>query len=1654
MAKKRKGSLLRSAPDWLRAILADPSLLAASLSLANALHLQRDGKGAAIAFELAGRAFAQHAVARKWETPAMWSRLALALAENAGLATQFPDLIVSTADEKERVLSALLRLSTSTRTSRKSGVAAQVALSMLLLDAVRCAGGVFAADLQRVASMASAGRIGSERSSRDAWLALAGQVPFDQKGLAASATENPEQEVRFLAARLLDVLNADHKVPEPKSAVAIAVVNETGAAAVQTPQHVHPALLGHVASTQDIRPPSVRGLAARASYAAVAELFAVERAWKHLAPSRLTPITSAANLAIEASGSADLQDQALLTTMSLIVTHDFSSTLELSLVDNDDLWYSVEAHCVLANRRLLLDLGEHTPGPKWYALFTPANVSALIERGMAANSSAIRLRDLFPPSSLPFLASRTEAWIKTLGDQAHAAWSSRTIHSLALVWLEIGATPVEAAAHTLNTAVVPSSAMNYYQPDLRRQRELAAKAFARLGLDVPGPVPPPSPTDTPIAPTDDEFKREWAHCAAEAQASYRDITAALGADDVLRASTRAMVAARRGYKLAGAGRDQCRTQPTLRDAFANPDWHRAADKQTNPSSERLLPMTAEMQEIVRVAWAVRLAARKRLIELGVPESGLPKLLVAPHEWSPLFLQFKQVSRRGRTRIAAAPLDKHSMSKVSQLWLGPQNMGRRFWVTQSATSPEWWAEQLVTGHGRGLAHVGSPCLAVPVMRLLQGGKRFVESVLSRLALPCFGTDVPGDMPELAPGLDLRFLDRRKSVRSVPSDMPLHHCDSYSLPAISVVSVMRTAVGEAGNLSAHARSLLSIIVVDGLVHSEDVKQVWKTLPKGLGKDRAAYFSWDRSSGQPIRIPVQPPTRVALDEVQAELALGKEPSFPALEDTEIELRNWLVSQWPSIQWPSKPMATIVAVGWLASRWVRLHVPPFLVEAYRPETLAATLDDRSLRALVDDVFDASAIMATQARTIQRTCKSRPEKITELQWIVHELGLVALSREVTGESQKRSRLVKEQLDRQDAAKLRRSAEATFNVDALSPLGALVLTWIVLECEMTYDRAPGAIAPGTYYEYLTRLRVALEELAEDLDFENLSPRQWRKITGLILAPRTGESSDNVADRGTAWKRILNTVSKSPIYAAAASALDESAASDSGPAYRPSAASALIPRRGLTALKQALGQLFSHRSLARARALGLLGLLVDGADRRGEACGARLEDLTEDCTEMVKTTSGLDHLKTWWSRGISAVSAETAAILGPLREQSKKLGLPAKYFFAQEGAKISLNIAFERYRWIVEVARLVLGNLRIAGHSFRGSSAMQMLADDWESDFFKFVHGPMELIHAQSIVDKLIGSGPAHLAQVLTAIGHASHRTFVRRYAPAWPLWYCASMRATQEDLLLDSKLIQRMPGKPSLLARRAFLSETPAGQPKDTWAWGIKRHWPGWRRPTRPAPGPSEAKLAGTSDVALAVPPQVVPTPQQKLTYLLLRRLGLGLVAAADAAGIDDLPAHLLEPVLLATPKREELMGNQTSEEAGSSSYLKFLRNSVKGEVGQALTAAVLLAQPVAAAILNGLLGTRAGDLAIEADRVIAALEALPLSLSVEVAMSVEHWRKALNDDLAGRSRILVTPLEKLGRQRPRVRVFLTTDCDSPSQVHAGALTLIARLALPIKPFV
>jgi integrase len=1678
-------SLSKPEPEWLIEIVPTAAQRHWAHRLVVALDLEVDGQGASAGLELS--AFALEALGAALSSKRLLdaAKLSSAMAAKARASIAFPLLGKSGELHPHSTTRILDLLNTRVRIDNNKTQGAAIAFGLLLRDAIRGGRHMGRAHVQRVSSMAGAClSVVVDADDLKAWRDLAALQPFDPRALEEFIKGHRDTQQEDLARALRAVQSNVAPFVMPPAAEAEVVVDRPQ----QRP--VPPAPPGGPAEARRepevASSPSWKALHAAASHAGMAETFNLELAHDRIDVSELSKIGAACCKALRGDATDQLIDSALLQSMAEILNADHGCALDLALAPelDDDTWYCFELRCVMQDRRARRGLSTDAGRREWEAVYVYPEVCDRMEQLLQQTPDAKRLRGLMPHREQAELVQATAAWVKSLTDQAHPATPGRAVHSTCLAYQKAGATDVEISAMTRAPAAASASVGNYYAPSLHRHHRLASAASALLGREQPPPIPQ-SPLLSPRdVPDDDELRAEWLMLRQLVLSVFGSLeTADIAEVAVL--FTRGMAACRKAYELLVAARDQVRQHPRWRDAALSADWIFESDKDTEINSDRLQCRTAELNDLVRVALLLRQKARDRLRRLGVPDVDLPPSMVKVTPDTPLFCRLRAIPTARGTRLVVGVLKDEQMSELNQRWRGPQNMGRRYWVGQMAECQRWLEEQALTGHGRGLRHLGSHCLSAPVMKSLQSARQLVRDTLARLALPPFGDSITGTPEPVVVPVDLSCVDRRRDRETRPTDMPQHYTESRTPGFLTVVGRLRPCVGQDRGLSSAARALLALIVAQGLCDSTDVREAWRSLREQWRKKGSVWIDWVRGSGQPIEMPLLAPVRLAADEVE---------KWPTLPEAEAELRAWLVATnddhpLQPVLWPVKPGATIAALCWLMSHWVRVHVAALLSLAYRPDFMAATLDRHSLDLLQRRERPHKQLNLRAFRS--RLNGVRPDAIDgrSLLWIQTAVGDVATSNERLGERQKRARKVKEALTasvsvRVDEAPVdgsgetteqrqeRWAREATKLEDTLlksaprthlRPVAQMLLIYLDLEVALTRARDKDAISPGTYYDYLSAVRAQLEQhWPAHAEPTQILGRTWRKITRRVLKRLAGESDTTHAARCKAWRRILNVLVSHPAYEAASSALDESGAPSKRAKYIPSAASALWPRRLLPAIQMGIAEHLRGEPLAPVQARALCSLLLEAGPRRSEACGVRARDLSKDGTWYQRFPSGHDNKKTRLAVGRSRLGSPLDARMRELRALVRGLHPTPAYLFGESASDDSLTYPQTLVDLIVDVARDKIGSELVVAHGARGSAAMHLLVPGWEARIEALAEGPFKLADALAIVAALEGIGPDHLAHMLCSIGHASHRTFVRRYFTCWPLLYAACMRASLSDIELKPELIRKMPHLKddkerarALLRRRSAKCAVPKGTPSDDWEWAISHHYP----PRKPGPKPRPLRVtrldqevppgAGGAD---AVRPVDMPAFGLLLDYQVRRHLGFVTVQAAKDATLGIEVARWLDQSACGAPAPSSHEPDESAS-AKPTNARTFLLNQINSPHGRGLIAALAAASPLWKE-LAGLLQDSANAPPVTRELIVALRDLLPPALSVHVAISEERCPAPLAQSLDGLVRVRMDFSPNVERARPRVRV-MPTQLDKHGDVmhgHAAVLTHFASVALAICP--
>lgn len=1633
------------APNWLIQLAGGDLLLQGdALALLAVANFPKHGSGAMQVLECLATCLEALHREEQLEAAYQWARTARRLVSlGFRLTAQYAHVNAPTDREFALpVWGPLLRLAEMARPARGLHVGVSRLAGHLLLGQLHRtrSGEAEAASFKplaakaaaRLAACAQACLSGSTSETASSWLNLVQLPEFTEVTLRRMAVENPVGEVRAFAQTLARALDHQARTELPFSQQPI-VIGTSG--------HNGPPPVLHAKSSKRKLPrkerPGAAGLLKTASYSSMAEAFGVYRYWHWLAPEELKAVTRdlVASLQVERIND-DTADFALLSLVSLVIGHDHRCTLKLPLHKNDDFWFCPTLGCVFVDRGVLLDLSGARGSHGYVLVVFPRIVVEAIRRRVTERPNAQELGELMRQTPDDAWLSAVEHFVRGLGDSSHPPCSARLSRSLGPSYIATGTPRVVAAQQTLNWGMGPDSAPSYYGVPASVANSAAARAFEWLELGPAEELPADMWSGRPDIPGDDEIRSAWALTGEPVRQALETFSTAPTVEASLQLFNTAMVACWRALPLADAGRPQRPDSPRVADATVHPRWCRRDDKDTHLNGARLLLRSAEVADVLSAAIALRQMLIVRLRALGVREAQLPRTLTADTPAASLFVEVAWKAD-GSGRLVARSFGDKLLKEHPAPWKGPANLGRVYWISESVVAPEPWAEQLLSGHGRNLAHTGSVALSGPVMDLLEGCAPFVRRTLQRLALPRFAGGLHAIAPLRAPELDLRFVDRRGEVRTRPKDIPKHHVDSDTLPALVVIEECLAELGRGKQMPSAARVLMSMICASGLIHSGDVAAAWSALASKATAPDAAWLEWQRPSRQRICMPKQPKTWVATD------LCG---DLPPLAMAEAELRKWLTERFPAIQWPHTEGATVVAMCYLAARWVRLHVPPFLVEAYRPEVLAAVFDDISNQRLClgDPRRDIGLVEALRPRQSLRAVE--PPANTDLQQVMALLRKHTRRHVQLGGHERRAR------------RIGRLLRGRFDLEHASPVAEMVISWLLHEAGLWEPRSKGRIVPSTWAEYLRRMLPLLEQ-AEREKREPLSfgPKDWLQLGGKILDIADVKDADEAPrvwrERRHALVRMTLLLARDANYPDARSALGTRADPPREPRYRPAKASALVTNFDIETGAWLLQLMRQDWPLASLQHEAQLRVTFDTCARADESNALAMTDISADRRQAAFRPHNFTHLKREWNHRTNGLRPATTAVLQKVVELLTSLPKRPKFIFSQQDSVIDLRLGRAMQARNAEMLRQITGNECLAWHALRGAGLMQRLAPGWELDILAYLQGPLLLRHAQSLMEKLAGTSVSHFADALGCSGHLSPGVPIKNYLTAWPYWYSCAMRTATSKVRVSPELADTLPGGSRQLLSTINCRYRTEGT-VDDWAWAVKLvHFQGWRKDRNPLQHLVLPRVAASAD------DRPVPAINQA-RYLLLRSLHFGTVNAAQLARIAHSRALDLERHGVMLRRFEEVHfpadGNEASKVARDSAA-----RLLDKPIGQALFGALAHAPGPVRDVLRGWL-EGAGP-AISGERVKTLLRALPTEVGLDIGWGQNNKCVDLIQPGPQEPRLRTGPLPSHTGAEPRVRLFQrqglphpgdTGDAKRPriNEHRAALLTALARLTVQTHP--
>lgn len=1454
-----------------------------------------------------------------------------------------------------------------------------------------------------------------KKPARD-WQMLYDLEKLSEEGLKRVVADAPDGECRLLAMHLLSRWTEDSslsglpvEVPTQSSGDEPAALAKDGSVKGSETGKRKDRRKGKRGPQPD-RVPSVAVLRARAANAKLHHAYSVDRVWDRLDANSVAKVTK--KLEPLLSPKADMQQRcmAVHALMAQRISHDYRPALRLRLQllpgETPDLWYDRASRCLKFSRKRQLNLKGRADPDDIQSVPIAAALADAIEALWQLHPTARELGHLLGFQDRDLWLSQVERFVSRLGDPAHRATSGRFVHSLGLVHLHCGTSDVLTGMLTFNLVHAADGAPHYVGVPEAFAFERVAAVDAFLGLGALSALPADRPFGHPGVPTAEEARLDWTALSLQVARAIYEILGAPDADVVERSFNTGMAAAAAAYRWPTGARDQAYQRLNIADATVHPHFVYQDDKKTKPPSNRLIPRTPELDQVISAVADLRRVAAARLRALGTRDEDLPALLQALRPEHPLFVQLKVVpSLKGGLRVIAQPLKakcdslKSLVRGTDRLW---RHAARCFWMSTIAQAPcSAWHGRALGGHARRDAGLGGWCQGMPPVLLLDNLAQFMRRALDTLALqPFLPQALPAPQRQAPPlVLDLqRFARRTDPWAHVPADLPQHYCVPSTLTAMCVTLALRGCLGAVmDDLDAPAHALLSLMAGSGFTCAEDVRRIWASLTEQAAGELLRRHVWQRDSGQEIELATQPWTAVHIRRVKV---------WPSLDEAAASLRIWLQIRFSAIAWPQETGALLSALGWIVGLWARVVGSPLVLHCHRPETRAATFDAASRKRLREgwSGVNVSSTVTTEGTglvPVQDGGKSEMKRLVTAIW------------DIVGTGGRKGEDIKL------ANALRPHLKTKLDIEACFPVTRWLLRWVDQECIRLQQRIAKTNDLNTVYNNLTALRERLDKLEVKSDLEVWDHDDWSEFREAVLdvTEIKDEKSRAVAldARRKALNRIVRVLSEAGLYPACRAALSNESA-DEHRWWPDSASRVFVPDQVLDAVRADVRGLYAIAPLELAQARFLLELTLDGAARRDESTTVCRDKVSDWLVAMAAT--GFNRRKTDESSRIVMLAGALAAATLALCGLSDELYDARTALVSQRGLVVNLRFGRARQAVLVDLLRQRLAAPEFQWHTLRGVGVMAFLLGAWQPLVRRLLRDNMPVEAACALMRALAGTSPSHAAHSFNRSGHASHESPSAAYLPCWPDLHAAMYRAA--------------PGvpEPSLELVRAAILEgrnqqslnQARHQGKDLWQWLITPN--GQRLQGGPVVhiNPEAARAAGTT-VELAD-----SDCGTQLRFGVLHLLGMSRNAALTHAPMSKAQAGRIEAKLQAALPLSQLHRSavQRSDE-DMLTVRKMLSDFMGKSPAMGLVEAIANGPPdVVQALQRLLMGTESW-LSVPGLRL--ALRALPLSMGLQVT-----WRLGCVDNR----------LDKALRALQETRVVVT----DPSANVDGSVRL-SVIAMP-----
>lgn len=1031
-----------------------------------------------------------------------------------------------------------------------------------------------------------------------------------------------------------------------------------------------------------------------------------------------------------------------------------------------------------------------------------------------------------------------------------------------------------------------------------------------------------------------------------------------------------------------AGRDQHLERQTWGNLHGHAEYLLKADKDIDQYTKfRMIPAHVALKRVLNAHATAKTQYCQKLVELGVyPHSQRGRRFDSSSSHLCFFTQASLQTKNDAIYVRRRPLESAKLIALSWKHLnGHINCGRHTIVSAVAsTTEDPWLLKVLTGHYRGQCEPFSDGMAIPPTTAMCR----LSGVLNTLFQPLSNV-INGNWPDATIALS-RFSGRlpdqaNESIRSDRSRARILAApfDGYTPIAIRLIDQIRDCLRHGRGPEHPGANLLLTLLADNWILAPDLKVIWNSkAPFTETSPGCAHVIWTRPDCvSEIRLVL---TEASLIAVGNAWRRGTDRSWDAATN---EVREWLLGIAATVSWPDTGAKTITKLSALMARWLRMHLPPFLLAAASTKMTSPTASAPSFARLLHG----------NAQTVSRTeilnfPKPKPRGKGNLRLSERELKrVIDLVHEFANPAKHEG---------EDWQLMKELDGGVSKIDcSCDKVATAVSAWVKSEAAMWVGSKGGRIQVSSLSTYLYLLAPALSQLTPIEDLTEWT-YEWFGWVALLTAPNTqnmeGKAANAESDRMTASKRF--TAQLAQLGYCVPIDLYEERPDKTPDGMRKSAASALILKQERTEIRRLMVQQFEDWPLDARLAGMYVDLRFALSARSIEVAVLPLEG-TDPYSNVVITTDGFSHLKSKNARRLCPVSEDLVAEFRSLANSVISARPEARWLYLKDDRsdwRLVMNLEQAFSAALKQVTR----DPHAVPHSTRSIAPLNTLFPEWESMTSAMLSGNANKSEYLNFLESVETFGFTNIARILLNIGHGHPLTYIKYYFAIWDVLFSIYLRANELRDDYSRVLVRkyRTQFKDAYEKARQRKGEEFCGQ-----QWLIKKELESLKLPRfkceiTPASAKVKEKIANTK--------KTIPL-RDKVRYISARFNKMDPDAAAHEFEIDTATRNELEGQIARVDTDALLSRHQYKvSQRSMSSEVRFL----KTDEGESLTKKLLQSDRLVLELLGEALVSRRTYMAMTPPaseiqkRMAAFLDCLPTNLGLMVQVSP---LKYTSDELA-----------------------------------------------------